>query len=66
MNRYQPEDNDNHLRNLLIAMLANVESVTEDARRDEMRRRVFENVSAALNVMNEYDNGKSLKFVHLM
>ena len=67
MNRrnIQPEDDPwnrilSYERNLLIALLSNVEVVTGDIRRDEMRSRVLGHVAAALNVMDQFDNSKLL------
>ena len=73
MNRrnIQPEDDHwnriaSYERNLLIALLSNVEIVTGDVRRDEMRSRVLGHVVAALNVMDQYDNSKLLRINYIL
>ena len=53
-------------RNLLIALLSNVDVVTGDVRRDEMRSRVFGHVAAALNVMDQFDNSKLLRIKYIL
>ena len=50
---------DMNRRNLLIAVLSNVDDLEiGDERRNTMVREVFRHVDAALNVMNQFEMGK--------
>ena len=53
---------DNNRRNLIIAAMSNIESLdTGDERRDVMLREVLGNLNSALNALDRYEMGKSLK-----
>ena len=53
---------DNNRRNLIIAAISNVESInTGNVRRDAMLRDVLGYLSSALDALDRYEMGKSLK-----